>query len=152
MSGMPWPRWAERFDYLVNNAGTSSSSSLETITEAEMDGLYNIHFKGVMFLTQKLLPLIDDGGRIVNISSGCSPMISVGSTPSGSRSQAAFTSSRAVLPDMGQVRQHLPPSDIAAVPPAADLGPRTFDLTATTQTLAARVEAKLGVAPASALG
>lgn len=61
---------AERFDYLVNNAGTSSNSSLETITEAEMDGLYNVHFKGVMFLTQKLLPLINDGGRIVNISSG----------------------------------------------------------------------------------
>lgn len=61
---------AARFDYLVNNAGTSSSSSLETITEAEMDGLYNVHFKGVMFLTQKLLPLINDGGRIVNISSG----------------------------------------------------------------------------------
>ncbi|HET9148676.1 MAG TPA: SDR family oxidoreductase [Acetobacteraceae bacterium] len=61
---------AERFDYLVNNAGTSSNGSLETITEAEMDGLYNVHFKGVLFITQKLLPLINDGGRIVNISSG----------------------------------------------------------------------------------
>ncbi|MEI9983350.1 MAG: SDR family oxidoreductase [Aliidongia sp.] len=61
---------AEHFDYLVNNAGTSSNSGLETITEAEMDGLYNVHFKGVLFLTQKLLPLINDGGRIVNISSG----------------------------------------------------------------------------------
>jgi NAD(P)-dependent dehydrogenase (short-subunit alcohol dehydrogenase family) len=61
---------ASRFDYLVNNAGTSSASDLETMTEVEMDGLYNVHFKGVMFLTQKLLPLINDGGRIVNISSG----------------------------------------------------------------------------------
>jgi NAD(P)-dependent dehydrogenase (short-subunit alcohol dehydrogenase family) len=60
----------ERFDYLVNNAGTSSGSSLATITEAEMDSLYQVHFKGVLFLTQKLLPLINDGGRIVNISSG----------------------------------------------------------------------------------
>jgi NAD(P)-dependent dehydrogenase (short-subunit alcohol dehydrogenase family) len=60
----------ERFDYLVNNAGTSSSASLETITEAEMDSLYDVHFKGVLFLTQKLLPLMKDGGRIVNISSG----------------------------------------------------------------------------------
>ncbi len=59
-----------RFDYLVNNAGTSSHKSLETITEAEMDALYNVHFKGVLFLTQKLLPLMNDGGRIVNISSG----------------------------------------------------------------------------------
>lgn len=61
---------ATRFDYLVNNAGTSSNRTLETITETEMDELYNIHFKGVMFLTQKLLPLMNDGGRIVNISSG----------------------------------------------------------------------------------
>ena len=61
---------AERFDYLVNNAGNSSNASLETITEAEMDELYAVHFKSVMFLTQALLPLINDGGRIVNISSG----------------------------------------------------------------------------------
>jgi NAD(P)-dependent dehydrogenase (short-subunit alcohol dehydrogenase family) len=61
---------AERFDYLVNNAGTSSNAGLATITEAEMDALYNVHFKGVLFLTQKLLPLMNDGGRIVNISSG----------------------------------------------------------------------------------
>jgi NAD(P)-dependent dehydrogenase (short-subunit alcohol dehydrogenase family) len=60
----------ERFDYLVNNAGTPSNVGLETITEAEMDALYSVHFKGVLFLTQKLLPLINDGGRIVNISSG----------------------------------------------------------------------------------
>ena len=61
---------AERFDYLVNNAGTSSNAGLETITEAEMDALYNVHFKGVLFLTQALLPLMNDGGRIVNVSSG----------------------------------------------------------------------------------
>jgi NAD(P)-dependent dehydrogenase (short-subunit alcohol dehydrogenase family) len=61
---------AERFDYLANNAGISSSASLEAITEMEMDALYNVHFKGVLFLTQKLLPLMNDGGRIVNISSG----------------------------------------------------------------------------------
>lgn len=61
---------AERFDYLVNNAGTSSAATLETMTEAEMDSLYAVHFKGVLFLTQALLPLISDGGRIVNISSG----------------------------------------------------------------------------------
>jgi NAD(P)-dependent dehydrogenase (short-subunit alcohol dehydrogenase family) len=61
---------AERFDYLVNNAGTSSAANLDSITEAEMDGLYNVHFKGVLFLTQKLLPFMNDGGRIVNISSG----------------------------------------------------------------------------------
>ena len=61
---------AERFDYLANNAGTSSVAGLETMTEEHMDALYNVHFKGPLFLTQKLLPLINDGGRIVNISSG----------------------------------------------------------------------------------
>jgi len=61
---------AERFDFLVNNAGTSSAANLANITEAEMDGLYRVHFKGPLFLTQALLPLMNDGGRIVNISSG----------------------------------------------------------------------------------
>ena len=61
---------AARFDYLVNNAGTSSAATLESITEAEMDALYAVHFKGVLFLTKALLPLMNDGGRIVNISSG----------------------------------------------------------------------------------
>lgn len=61
---------AERFDYLVNNAGTSSAAALTTISQAEMDALYAVHLKGPMFLTQALLPLMNDGGRIVNISSG----------------------------------------------------------------------------------
>jgi len=61
---------ADGFDYLANNAGTSSAASLETITEEHMDALYAVHFKGPLFLTQKLLPLMNDGGRIVNISSG----------------------------------------------------------------------------------
>ena len=60
----------ERFDYLVNNAGTSHGKSFAETTEDELDALYNVHYKGVFFLTQKLLPLMRDGGRIVNISSG----------------------------------------------------------------------------------
>jgi NAD(P)-dependent dehydrogenase (short-subunit alcohol dehydrogenase family) len=60
---------AERFDYLVNNAGTSSNMGFHNATEAELDSIFNVHFKGVFLLTQKLAPLINDGGRIVNISS-----------------------------------------------------------------------------------
>ncbi|SPB15562.1 3-oxoacyl-ACP reductase [Caballeronia novacaledonica] len=75
---------AERFDYLVNNAGTSHHNSIEKTTEAELDTLYNVHFKGVFFLTQKLLPLIRDGGRIVNISSGLTRIIVPESAPYGS--------------------------------------------------------------------
>jgi len=60
---------ADRFDFLVNNAGTSSSMGFHNATEAELDSIFSVHFKGVFLLTQKLLPLINDGGRIVNISS-----------------------------------------------------------------------------------
>jgi NAD(P)-dependent dehydrogenase (short-subunit alcohol dehydrogenase family) len=64
-------RWQrERFDFLVNNAGIGAHASFAETTEAQFDELVNIHFKGVFFLTQKLLPLIADGGRIVNISTG----------------------------------------------------------------------------------
>lgn len=63
-----WQR--DSFDFLVNNAGTGLHASIAETTEAEFDELVNVHFKGVFFLTQKLLPLIADGGRIVNISSG----------------------------------------------------------------------------------
>ncbi|HEV7855348.1 MAG TPA: SDR family oxidoreductase [Herminiimonas sp.] len=61
---------AERFDYLVNNAGTGLHVPITETTEAQFDQLMNVHLKGPFFLTQKLLPVIADGGRIVNISSG----------------------------------------------------------------------------------
>ena len=61
---------ADRFDYLVNNAGTSHHAALADVTEGDFDALYDVHLKGVFFLTQKLLPLMNDGGRIVNVSSG----------------------------------------------------------------------------------
>lgn len=59
-----------RFDYLVNNAGSGLHASIADTTEAQFDELTNIHLKGPFFLTQKLLPLIEDGGRILNVSSG----------------------------------------------------------------------------------
>ena len=63
-----WQR--EHFNFLVNNAGEGAHASLMETTEAQLDALYQVHFKGVFFLTQKLLPLVADGGRIVNVSSG----------------------------------------------------------------------------------
>ncbi len=63
-----WQR--ETFDHLVNNAGHGDYALIDETTEAQFDGLVNVHFKGVYFLTQTLLPLIADGGRIVNLSSG----------------------------------------------------------------------------------
>ncbi|NBD25518.1 SDR family NAD(P)-dependent oxidoreductase [Paenibacillus glycinis] len=70
----------ERFDILVNNAGTSHHGTFASTTEEELDTLYNVHLKGVFFLTQKLLPVINDGGEIVNISTGLTRVI-VGSAP-----------------------------------------------------------------------
>jgi NAD(P)-dependent dehydrogenase (short-subunit alcohol dehydrogenase family) len=61
---------AKQFNFLVNNAGVGLHVSFAETSEAQFDTLVDIHFKGVFFLTQKLLPLIADGGRIVNISSG----------------------------------------------------------------------------------
>jgi NAD(P)-dependent dehydrogenase (short-subunit alcohol dehydrogenase family) len=58
------------FDFLLNNAGHGTHASFAETTEAQFDELVNVHFKGVFFLTQKLLPLIADGGRILNVSSG----------------------------------------------------------------------------------
>ncbi len=58
------------FDHLVNNAGHGDYALIADTTEAQFDGLVNVHFKGVYFLTQALLPLLADGGRIVNLSSG----------------------------------------------------------------------------------
>lgn len=58
------------FDYLINNAGIGIEASFAQTSEADFDRLMNIHFKGVFFLTQTLLPQIADGGRIVNLSSG----------------------------------------------------------------------------------
>lgn len=60
------------FDFLINNAGTSLTAPLTATTESQFDEMVNIHLKGVYFLTQKTLPLIQDGGRIVNISSAVS--------------------------------------------------------------------------------
>ena len=64
-------KWqTEHLDFLVNNAGVGIHASFADTTEDDFDRLINIHVKGVFFLTQKLLPLINDGGRIVNVSSG----------------------------------------------------------------------------------
>ena len=63
-----WER--DSFDYLVNNAGMGIHATFSETTEDQFDRLMNVHVKGVFFLTQRLLPLIADGGRILNVSSG----------------------------------------------------------------------------------
>ena len=92
---------AERFDYLVNNAGTSHHNAFDQTTERELDDLYNVHFKGVFFLTQKLLPLINDGGRIVNVSSGLTRVTLPGSSPYASMKGAVEVLTRYLAKELG---------------------------------------------------
>lgn len=60
----------DRFDFLINNAGIGLATPIGQTSETVFDDLVNIHFKGVFFLTQKLLPILNDGGRIINLSTG----------------------------------------------------------------------------------
>ena len=95
---------AERFDYLVNNAGTSHHAPFEKVTDKELDDLYNVHFKGVFFITQKLLPLINDGGRIVNISSGLTRFSFPGSSAYASMKGAVEVLTRYLAKELGPRR------------------------------------------------
>lgn len=63
-----WQR--DTLDHLVNNAGHGEMADFAATTEAQFDALFNVHVKGVFFLTQALLPVLADGGRIINFSSG----------------------------------------------------------------------------------
>ncbi|HAS1785791.1 TPA: SDR family oxidoreductase [Enterobacter cloacae] len=85
-----WQR--DTFDYLVNNAGTGLYAPYTETTEAQFDNAANVHFKGPFFLTQRLLPLIKDGGRILNVSSGLARF-----TQPGSGTYAAMKGAMEVL-------------------------------------------------------
>lgn len=74
-----WGR--DRFDALVNNAGHGAFTPIETVTETEFDGLLNVHLKGPFFLTQALLPLIADGGQIINMTSATTRVATAGTAP-----------------------------------------------------------------------
>lgn len=71
-------------NFLINNAGTALYSPIMETTEEQLDDMFDIHFKGVFFLTQKFLPFINDGGGIVNISSGLARFALPGSSVYGS--------------------------------------------------------------------
>ncbi|MBV9037551.1 MAG: SDR family oxidoreductase [Acidobacteriaceae bacterium] len=97
-----WGR--DRFDYLVNNAGNSLHKPFEQTTEAEFDGIVNVHFKGVYFLTQKLLPLLNDGGRILNLSSGLARVTIPGTSAYGAAKGAVEVLTRYLARELGPRR------------------------------------------------
>jgi len=94
-----WGR--DRFDFLVNNAGNSLHSAFDQTTEAQFDEIVNVHFKGVYFLTQKLIPLMNDGGRIVNVSSGLARFALPGSSAYGAAKGAIEVLTRYLAKELG---------------------------------------------------
>ena len=74
-----WNR--ETFDFLVNNAGYGLYAPIADVTEEQFDGLFNVHLKGPFFLTQTLLPLIEDGGHVVNVTSATGRVATAGVAP-----------------------------------------------------------------------
>lgn len=90
-----------KIDYLINNAGTALYVPSAEVTEEQLDYIFNIHFKGVFFLTQKLLPLINDGGGIVNISSGLTRVTMPGSSVYAAQKSAVETLSRYMAQELG---------------------------------------------------
>jgi NAD(P)-dependent dehydrogenase (short-subunit alcohol dehydrogenase family) len=94
-----------KFDYLVNNAGNNHRNMpFEKATVEEFDSVCNVHFKGVFFLTQKLLPLINDGGRIVNISTARTRLSSVGGAVYASMKAGVEVLSRHMAVELGPRR------------------------------------------------
>ena len=92
---------ATHFDYLVNNAGIGGYSPIADVTEEMFDGLLNVHFKGVYFLTQKMLPLMNDGGGIVNVSSGLTRVTVPGSSAYAAMKGAVEIFTRFLAKELG---------------------------------------------------
>jgi NAD(P)-dependent dehydrogenase (short-subunit alcohol dehydrogenase family) len=91
----------ERFDFLVNNAGQGTHVPVEATSEEAFDLMVNVHFKGVYFLTQKALPLLRDGGRIINLSSGLARFAMPGYAAYASAKGAVETFTRYLAKELG---------------------------------------------------
>ena len=96
---LTWGR--DTFDFLVNNAGVGVHAPFAETTEEQLDQMYNIHLKGVFLLTQALLPVIADGGRIVNISSGLARFATPGFAAYAAMKGAIETLTRYLAKELG---------------------------------------------------
>lgn len=94
----------DRFDFLINNAGTALYSPFAETTEEQFDTILNIHLKGVFFFTQKALPVLNDGGRIINISSGLARFSFPGSSAYGAAKGAIEVLTRYMAKELGARR------------------------------------------------
>lgn len=98
--GILWQR--DRFDYLVNNAGTGIHTGFTETTEQQFDAMLNQHVKGVFFLTQTLLPLINNGGSILNVSSGLARFSVAGYAAYGTMKGAVEVLTRYLALELGE--------------------------------------------------
>ncbi|RXG19138.1 NAD(P)-dependent dehydrogenase (short-subunit alcohol dehydrogenase family) [Leeuwenhoekiella aestuarii] len=89
------------FDFLINNAGTALYAPFMQTTEEQYDEMVNIHHKGVFFLTQKALPFMNDGGSIINISSGLARFSLPGSSTYASMKGAVEVLTRYLAKELG---------------------------------------------------
>lgn len=95
-------KWGkDKFDFLINNAGIGANATIEQMTEEIFDRLFNVHFKGVYFLTQKALPLMNDNGRVINISSGLTRFTLPGSSAYASMKGAVDTFTKYIAKELG---------------------------------------------------
>lgn len=93
---------AEKIDYLVNNAGIGINTSFSDTTEEQLDTLYNIHFKGTYLLTQIALKLLNDGGGIINISTGLTRFTLKGFSAYASMKGAIETLTKYLANELGE--------------------------------------------------
>ena len=113
-----WQR--ERFDHLVNNAGIGMFKPIEIVGEDDFDALMGVHLKGPFFLTQALLPLMADGGAIVNLTSATTRVASIGVAPYAAMKGGLEVLTRYMAKEFGERRNR-----VNAVSPGAirtDLG------------------------------
>lgn len=113
-----WDR--NSFDYLVNNAGYGMYHPLGSVTEDEFDGLFAVHLRGPFFLTQTLLPLVADGGHIVNMVSATSRVATAGVAPYASFKGGLEVLTRYFAKELGPRR--IRANSVAPGPIRTDLG------------------------------
>jgi NAD(P)-dependent dehydrogenase (short-subunit alcohol dehydrogenase family) len=102
VSGILKDKWGrDKFDFLINNAGIGAHGTVDQTSEEVFDSLFNIHFKGVYFLTQKAILLMNDNGRIVNISSGLARFALPGYSAYASMKGAVETYTRYLAKELG---------------------------------------------------
>jgi len=92
---------ANGIDFLINNAGLGGYSPISEFSEEFFDTLLNVHFKGPYFLTQKLLPLIQDGGGVINISSALTRVAAPNSSAYASMKGAMEVFTRYIAKEYG---------------------------------------------------